>query len=30
VEVALDALAERARLVLVTKGDLLHQEAKLA
>ncbi|WP_375288000.1 HAD family hydrolase [Sphingomonas sp.] len=26
----LDALAERARLVLVTKGDLLHQEAKLA
>ena len=26
----LDALAERGRLVLVTKGDLLHQEAKLA
>jgi len=26
----LDALAERAPLVLVTKGDLLHQEAKLA
>jgi putative hydrolase of the HAD superfamily len=30
VEETLDALAERARLVLVTKGDLLHQEAKLA
>jgi putative hydrolase of the HAD superfamily len=30
VEATLDALAERARLVLVTKGDLLHQEAKLA
>ncbi|WP_454884505.1 HAD family hydrolase [Sphingomonas oryzagri] len=30
IEVALDALAERARLVLVTKGDLLHQETKLA
>jgi putative hydrolase of the HAD superfamily len=27
---ALDALADRARLVLVTKGDLLHQETKLA
>ncbi|MCC2975813.1 HAD family hydrolase [Sphingomonas sp. PL-96] len=26
----LEQLAERARLVLVTKGDLLHQEAKLA
>lgn len=26
----LEALAERGRLVLVTKGDLLHQEAKLA
>lgn len=26
----LDALGERGRLVLVTKGDLLHQEAKLA
>lgn len=26
----LDALAARGRLVLVTKGDLLHQEAKLA
>lgn len=26
----LDQLAERGRLVLVTKGDLLHQEAKLA
>ena len=26
----LDALAERGRLVLVTKGDLLHQEMKLA
>lgn len=30
VEETLHALAERARLVLVTKGDLLHQEAKLA
>jgi putative hydrolase of the HAD superfamily len=30
VEATLDALSERARLVLVTKGDLLHQEAKLA
>lgn len=30
VEAALDALAERGRLVLVTKGDLFHQEAKLA
>jgi putative hydrolase of the HAD superfamily len=30
VEATLDALAERARLVLVTKGDLIHQEAKLA
>ena len=30
VEDTLDALAERGRLVLVTKGDLLHQEAKLA
>jgi putative hydrolase of the HAD superfamily len=30
VEDALDALAERGRLVLVTKGDLFHQEAKLA
>ena len=30
VEDTLEALAERARLVLVTKGDLLHQEAKLA
>ncbi len=30
VEATLSALAERARLVLVTKGDLLHQEAKLA
>jgi putative hydrolase of the HAD superfamily len=28
VESTLDALADRARLVLVTKGDLLHQEAK--
>lgn len=27
---ALDALAGRARLILVTKGDLFHQEAKLA
>jgi putative hydrolase of the HAD superfamily len=30
VEATLNALANRARLVLVTKGDLLHQEAKLA
>ncbi|MBB4152988.1 putative hydrolase of the HAD superfamily [Sphingomonas jinjuensis] len=30
VEATLDALARRGRLVLVTKGDLLHQEAKLA
>lgn len=30
VEATLDALAKRARLVLVTKGDLVHQEAKLA
>jgi len=30
VEATLDALAARGRLVLVTKGDLLHQEAKLA
>jgi putative hydrolase of the HAD superfamily len=30
VEEALGALADRARLVLVTKGDLLHQEVKLA
>ncbi len=30
VEATLDALADRARLVLVTKGDLLHQETKLA
>jgi putative hydrolase of the HAD superfamily len=30
VEATLDALAGRARLVLITKGDLLHQEAKLA
>ncbi len=30
VEETLQALADRARLVLVTKGDLLHQEAKLA
>jgi putative hydrolase of the HAD superfamily len=30
VEEALQALADRAQLVLVTKGDLLHQEAKLA
>lgn len=30
IEDTLDALAERGRLVLVTKGDLLHQEAKLA
>jgi putative hydrolase of the HAD superfamily len=30
IEDALDGLAERARLVLVTKGDLLHQETKLA
>ncbi|WP_230769170.1 HAD family hydrolase [Sphingomonas sp. Leaf4] len=30
IEVTLDRLAQRGRLVLVTKGDLLHQEAKLA
>ena len=30
IEETLDALADRGRLVLVTKGDLLHQEAKLA
>lgn len=30
VEETVAALAERARLVLVTKGDLFHQEAKLA
>jgi putative hydrolase of the HAD superfamily len=30
VEATLGALSERGRLVLVTKGDLLHQEAKLA
>lgn len=30
IEATLDALADRGRLVLVTKGDLLHQEAKLA
>lgn len=30
IEETLDALAARGRLVLVTKGDLLHQEAKLA
>jgi len=30
VEETLTALAERAQLVLVTKGDLFHQEAKLA
>ena len=30
IEDTLDALADRARLVLVTKGDLFHQEAKLA
>jgi putative hydrolase of the HAD superfamily len=30
IEGTLDALAARARLVLVTKGDLLHQEMKLA
>ncbi|PZU09207.1 HAD family hydrolase [Sphingomonas sp.] len=30
IEDTLEALADRARLVLVTKGDLLHQEAKLA
>src|SRR5688572_643772 len=30
VEETLQALSERARLVLVTKGDLFHQEAKLA
>jgi putative hydrolase of the HAD superfamily len=30
VEAALSALSERYRLVLITKGDLLHQEQKLA
>ena len=30
IEETLETLAERARLVLVTKGDLLHQETKLA
>ena len=30
IEDTLDALADRGRLVLVTKGDLFHQEAKLA
>jgi len=30
VEDTLEALSERGKLVLVTKGDLLHQEAKLA
>lgn len=30
VEATLEALAERGRVVLVTKGDLFHQEAKLA
>ena len=30
IEETLDALADRGRLVLVTKGDLFHQEAKLA
>jgi putative hydrolase of the HAD superfamily len=30
IEATLEALADRARLVLVTKGDLFHQEAKLA
>jgi putative hydrolase of the HAD superfamily len=30
IDAALDALADRGRLILVTKGDLLHQEAKLA
>ncbi|WP_308814450.1 HAD family hydrolase [Sphingomonas sp. GV3] len=30
VEATLDRLADMARLVLVTKGDLMHQEAKLA
>ncbi|MFS0771801.1 HAD family hydrolase [Sphingomonas sp. 1P08PE] len=30
IEATLDALATRGRLVLVTKGDLFHQEAKLA
>ena len=30
VEATLDALLERARLVLATKGDLVHQEAKVA
>ncbi len=30
IEDTLDSLAERGRLILVTKGDLFHQEAKLA
>lgn len=30
IEGTLDALSQRGRLVLITKGDLLHQEAKLA
>jgi len=30
IEETLEALADRARLVLVTKGDLFHQESKLA
>ncbi|WP_106640109.1 HAD family hydrolase [Allosphingosinicella vermicomposti] len=30
IEDTLDALADRGRLILVTKGDLFHQEAKLA
>ncbi len=30
VEAALAALADQARLVLITKGDLFHQESKLA
>jgi putative hydrolase of the HAD superfamily len=30
IEETLDALADRGKLVLVTKGDLFHQEAKLA
>lgn len=30
VETTINILAERARLILVTKGDLLHQEVKLA
>lgn len=30
IEETLEALAERGRLILVTKGDLLHQETKLA